>query len=118
MESPMKSLTWVPLALLFLGGDMSLHPLHAQQYVLIGWNDLGMHCANKDFSRMAVLPPYNNVVAQLIRKAPGQLPQIVTAVYTIEYSIPGNTYSVGKTNFWTYAQQLFGLAQPLPQNIG
>jgi hypothetical protein len=92
--------------------------LFAQQYILLGWNDLGMHCANKDFSKMAVLPPYNNVYAQLILKMPNQNPQIVKDGFIIEYSIPGNTYSVGKTNFWTYAQQLFGLPQPLPQNIG
>jgi hypothetical protein len=67
---------------------------------------------------MAVLPPYNTVTAQLIKKIPGGLPQLVTVGYTVSYSIPGNTYSVGKTNFWTYAQQLFGLSQPLPPNIG
>jgi len=89
-----------------------------QGYILIGWNDLGMHCSNKDFSKIAVLPPYNNVRAQLIRKLPNQKPQIITTGYTVEYSIPGNTYSVGKTNFWTYAQKLFNLTSPLPPNIG
>jgi hypothetical protein len=90
----------------------------AQQYIVIGWNDLGMHCANKYFGKIAVLPPYNNVYAQIIKKQNGQLPQIMTAGFTVEYSIPYNTYSVGKTDFWTYAQQLFGLASPLPANIG
>jgi hypothetical protein len=90
----------------------------SQDYILLGWNDLGMHCANKGFSKVVVLPPYNNVSAQLVLKQPGQSPQLVTSGYTIEYSIPNNTYSVGKTDFWTYAQQLFGLASPLPPNIG
>jgi hypothetical protein len=90
----------------------------SQEYVLLGWNDLGMHCSNKDFAKIAVLPPYNNITAQLIVRRPNQLPQVVTSGYTIEYSIPNNTYSVGKTNFWTYAQQLFGLSSPLPSNIG
>ena len=90
----------------------------AQEYILIGWNDLGMHCANKDFSKIAILPPFNNINAQLIKKVPGENPKIVTTGYEIEYSIPGNTYSVGKTNFWTYAQQLFNLPNPLPDNIG
>jgi hypothetical protein len=93
-------------------------PSAAQQYVLIGWNDLGMHCSNKNFSKVVVLPPFNNITAQLILKQDGQLPQIVTTGYTVEYSIPNNTFSVGKTDFWTYAQQLFGLASPLPANIG
>ena len=90
----------------------------AQSYVLVGWNDLGMHCANKDFSKIAILPPFNNIYAQLIKKTPGQIPQVITSGVIVEYNIPGNTYSVGKTNFWTYAQQLFGLPQPLPDNIG
>lgn len=101
------------LAILFVSISAS-----AQEYVLLGWNDLGMHCSNKDFSKMAVLPPYNTVTAQLIKKIPGGLPQVMTDGYSVSYSIPGNTYSVGKTNFWTYAQQLFGLPQPLPPDIG
>jgi hypothetical protein len=34
----------------------------------------------------------------------------------ITYEIPGNTYSVGKTNFWDYEDILFGVQ--LPPNIG
>jgi len=67
---------------------------------------------------MAVLPPYNNVYAVLIIKQTGQLPQIVNVGYKIEYNIPNNTTSITKTNFWTYAQELFGLPNPLPNNIG
>jgi hypothetical protein len=93
-------------------------PAISQEYVLVGWNDLGMHCSNKNFSKVVVLPPYNNVTAQLIVKMPGQSPRVVDSGYTIEYHIPNNTYSVGKTDFWTYAQQLFGLPNPLPPNIG
>ena len=90
----------------------------AGEYVLTGWNDLGMHCSNKFFGKIAVLPPYNNVRAQLIHTSPGLPPVVLTTGFVIEYSIPGNTYSVGKTDFWTYAQQLFGLPNPLPPNIG
>ncbi|MFA6234341.1 MAG: T9SS type A sorting domain-containing protein [Bacteroidota bacterium] len=89
----------------------------AQSYVLLGWNDLGMHCSNKDFSKIAVLPPYNNIHAQLVMKSQDGA-DLVTNGYTVSYSIPGNTYSVGKTNFWTYAQQLFSLPAPLTPNIG
>jgi hypothetical protein len=93
-------------------------PAISQEYVLVAWNDLGMHCANQDFSKIAVLPPFNNVNAQLILRQSDQPPLVVTSGYTLEYSIPNNTYSVGKTNFWTYAQQIFGLPAPLPDNIG
>ena len=30
-------------------------------YIVIGWNDLGMHCYNPDFQDLAVLPPYNTL---------------------------------------------------------
>jgi hypothetical protein len=115
----MKYVTFLFSALLFIIITIFSYTVSAQQtYILLGWNDLGMHCANKDFSKIAVLPPFNNVHAQLILKQPNQLPQVVNAGYTISYNIPYNTYSVGKTNFWTYAQVLFGLPQPLPNNIG
>ncbi len=92
-------------------------PLFAQDYIIIGWNDLGMHCSNKDFSRIVVLPPYNNVRAQAIKVGDEtHLPEVVTTGLHVTYEIPGNTYSVGKTNFWDYEDQLFGVS--LPDNIG
>ena len=34
------------------------HPATPQaNYVLLGWNDLGMHCYNRYFQDLAVLPP-------------------------------------------------------------
>jgi len=86
-------------------------------YLIIGWNDLGMHCSNKDFSKIAILPPYNNLNAVVIKKGTATtLPEIVISGITVNYSIPGNTYSVGKTNFWDYELPLFGVN--LPDNIG
>jgi uncharacterized protein (DUF2141 family) len=114
MEDKMRKTIRLFLITLLFGGIANAQ----STYVLIGWNDLGMHCDNKSFANIAVLPPYNNIYAQLIQKVPGQLPHIVTTGVTISYSIPGNTYSVGKTDFWTYAQKLFGLSAPLPPNIG
>ena len=86
----------------------------ADQYKIIGWNDLGMHCMNESFANLAVLPPYNNLWAQVIRQGPN--PEIVTSGVTVEYSIIDNTYSVGKTDFWQYAKQLFGA--DLAPNVG
>lgn len=89
----------------------------ADEYVILSWNDLGMHCANKDFSKICVLPPYNNLKAQVIKRGSGgNYPEIITSGFNVTYSIPGNTYSVGKTNFWTYASALFGVN--LSPNIG
>jgi hypothetical protein len=83
-------------------------------YVIVGWNDLGMHCYDREYADIAVLPPYNNLWAQVILR--GDPPQIVTDGITVTYSIQDNSYSVGKTNFWSYAQALFGVN--LPANIG
>ena len=89
----------------------------AQNYIVIGWNDLGMHCSNQDFSKIVILPPYNNITAQVIKMGDAQnLPELVTTDLHITYEIPGNTYSVGKTNFWDYEDQLFNVN--LPDNIG
>jgi hypothetical protein len=89
---------------------------HPSGYVVLAWNDLGMHCYDRDYQVMGVLPPFNTLWAQVIKV--GDPPQIVTSGVTVEYSFADNTYSVGKTNFWTYAQKLFNLPQPLPDNVG
>lgn len=88
----------------------------AGEYVVLSWNDLGMHCYNQDYQYLAVLPPFNTLWAQVVRV--GDPPQIVTDTNEIEltYHFADNTYSAGKTNFWDYAQQLFGV--PLAPDIG
>ena len=83
-------------------------------YVVIGWNNLGMHCYNRNFSDLAVLPPWNTLLAQVIQR--GDPPVIVTEGITVTFSFPENTYSVGKSNFWDYSLPLFGV--DLPDNIG
>lgn len=87
------------------------------EYVIVISNDLGMHCMNKDHANLSVLPPFNTLNAQVIRRGDGTTtPQIVTSGITLEYSIPGNTYSVGKTDFWDWDVELFGV--DLPPNVG
>lgn len=86
-------------------------------WVILSWNDLGMHCMNRNHLNLSVLPPYNNMTAQVIHRGnAASLPQLVTTGVTLNYSIPGNTESASKTDFWTYAPALFGLNLPL--NIG
>ena len=52
--------------------------VYSQEYVLLGWNDLGMHCTSLDFSKVSVLPPFNNVYAQLVMKGKSGKPKVVT----------------------------------------
>ena len=86
-------------------------------YALLAWNDLGMHCVDgSDYSVFSILPPYNNLHAQLVNTSNGSL---VTSGVTLSYESVAdatgsiNTISSTKTNFWQYVQSLFGV-QPVP----
>lgn len=96
------------------GAPQPTQPNALGPYVVMGYNDLGMHCMNEDFSEIAVLPPYNTLHAQVIQRGDG--PHIVTSGVTVRYWIPSNTESASKSNFWRYAPALFGVA--LPPNVG
>ena len=86
-------------------------------YVLIGWNDLGMHCSNKRFEDLAVLPPFNTFWALLVERGDSTRPPVLHgAPFTISYRVEGNTYSVGKTDFWSWEDRLFGVQ--LPDDVG
>ncbi len=87
-------------------------------YVVFAWNDLGMHCLNPTYNELVILPPYNTVNVQVVRK--GNPPQVVTSGVTVEYKILNNTSSVGKREyggFWTHFTALFGGTRPA-DNIG
>lgn len=86
----------------------------ASSMVALGYNDLGMHCMNQDFSQFMILPPFNTMHTLVLLR--GEKPQFVTSGITVNYSVPGNTSSAGKTNFWQYAQPLLGLS--LAPNVG
>ncbi|MEZ6050003.1 MAG: hypothetical protein R3C02_01220 [Planctomycetaceae bacterium] len=86
----------------------------SETYTVLGFNDLGMHCMNPEFSEMCILPPFNTLRAQVIKR--DSSPNILTGDLNVHYSIPGNTVSSNKTNFWQYTQQLFGVT--LPNNVG
>ncbi|HUW59515.1 MAG TPA: cytochrome c3 family protein [Candidatus Bathyarchaeia archaeon] len=75
---------------------------------VIAYNDLGMHCMNRDFSEFMILPPYNVVHAMVIARADD--PNLVTDGISIRYEILSNTTSVDKTNFWDFAPDLFGVS--------
>jgi len=98
------------------GGGSGDIPANSMEYVVFAWNDLGMHCLNPTYDAAVILPPYNTVWAQVIKR--GNPPEIVTAGLTVEYRIVDNTYSYGKTDsyggdfaqFWDNAQALFGVS--------
>ena len=92
--------------------------LHAGggQWTVLGWNNLGMHCMDDDYSVFTILPPFNTVDAQLI-DATGKLvksPAGLTFTYEAVADPTGsiNRTSVGKTNFWTHTGALYGALAP------
>jgi hypothetical protein len=110
---------WIPLHATPAAAatDETMENLALGPYIVIGWNDLGMHCMNKTFADLAVLPPFNTFWATVIKRGDAtHLPQVMGAPYSVEYRIEDNTYSVGKTDFWSHENQLFGVN--LPDNVG
>ncbi|WP_177420796.1 DUF5666 domain-containing protein [endosymbiont of Lamellibrachia barhami] len=94
---------------------------------VLAFNDLGMHCADLDYTTFVVLPPFNVIRSQVIER--GATPRILSSaevdvaykaqmdaagsINTTSQNLPG---SVQKTNFWdinpasgnTYVFDLFG----------
>jgi hypothetical protein len=83
---------------------------------IIGWNNLGMHCMDDDYSVFSILPPYNTVDCQLI-DASGKLVRNTSGL-TVTYQAVAdpdgsiNRSSLGKSTFWDHSQALFGVALP------
>ena len=89
--------------------------LTAATSTILGWNNLGMHCMDSDYSVFTILPPYNTIEAQLIVRG-----VLVTngAGYTVTYQAIAdpsgsiNTTAIGKGNFYTYTPYLYGALAP------
>lgn len=84
-------------------------------HTLLAFNDLGMHCMEKEFSVFTVLPPFNVVNAQVIERDSKGIPHLLddqdievhfSPVMDAQGSI--NSSSIEKTQFWSYASDLFG----------
>jgi hypothetical protein len=89
-------------------------PAAKMSYVILAWNDLGMHCDQNDYSYFMVLPPYNTLHAQVFRRG-GEGAGLITSGVTVSYSFPKKTNSALHTNFWAYAPQ-YGFN--VPTNVG
>jgi hypothetical protein len=86
-------------------------------YSVFAWNDLGMHCLNPSYDKLVILPPYNNVMAQVVKR--GNPPEVVTSGLTVSYKLTNNTSSYNKRSyggFWDFANKLFGVT--LTHDIG
>ena len=95
-------------------------PVGTGNYMLTAWNDLGMHCMDgNDFSIWSVLPPFNNLHAQLKDRRGGLVTSGVTLTYEATIGTDGkiNTSSADKTNFWNFSNRLFPNSNLAP-NVG
>ena len=64
---------------------------------IVGWNDLGMHCMDgKDYSVYSILPPYNNVNAQII--SGGKLVKSATGLKVTYEAVADPTGSINRTS--------------------
>lgn len=94
----------------------------ATNYQVLAFNDLGMHCYDKDFSVCSLLPPFNVVHAQVVEK--GATPRLlddsqveVTYAAVVDETGSINSTSIGKSNFWRFASSLFGVSLAPDQGI-
>ncbi len=77
---------------------------------LLGWNNLGMHCMDSDYSVFSILPPYNTIECQLV--VAGKL--VTNASYSVTYEAVAdpsgsiNKTSIGKGNFYEWVQPAYG----------
>lgn len=77
------------------------------EYVLLAWNNLGMHCISDSDPYWILLPPANDLFAQLIRR--DDVPELVTEGVVIEYAVEeGFEHPEKHVRFWEFAQSLLG----------
>ncbi|EGW54728.1 hypothetical protein [Candidatus Endoriftia persephonae] len=104
-------------------------PVVSGSHRVLAFNDLGMHCADLDYSNFVVLPPFNVVHSQVIER--GATPRLldnseVVVTYKAQLDANGSitttsqnppSGSFTKSNFWdinpatgnTYVFDLFGI---------
>jgi cytochrome bd-type quinol oxidase subunit 1 len=84
-------------------------------YVLLVWNDLGMHCMTDGDAWFSFLPPANTLEAQLIKRT--DPPVLVHQNVEITYSVDkGFENPSAHTDFWKFAESLYG--KKLEPNVG
>lgn len=91
----------------------------AGDYAVFAWNDLGMHCLNPTYDKLVILPPYNTINAQVIKR--GNPPEVITSEITVEYRLIDNTSSYPKREykaFWDNSNKLFGVTLAHDKGLG
>jgi len=78
------------------------------EYVLLVWNDLGMHCLSDNDKYFVFLPPANTLNAQFFKR--GEKPGIVTKGVKLLYEVDEPYQHPEKhVRFWEFAEKNFGV---------
>ncbi|TFH26862.1 MAG: cytochrome C [Bacteroidia bacterium] len=86
------------------------------EYVLLVWNDLGMHSISDNEKYFSFLPPGNTLNAQLFKRGP--LPQLISSGVTMEYSVEeGFKNPSNHSMFWEYDSVIYGVDLPEGQGL-
>jgi hypothetical protein len=98
------------------GDDQQNPPSSGSDTVLLAFNDLGMHCLDREFSIFSILPPFNVVNAQVVAQDGSGKPVVMGAnevelryAQMTDSSGSTNSSSTDKTDFWQHAEGLFGV---------
>jgi hypothetical protein len=95
--------------------DIPAFDIKNSKYILLVWNDLGMHCISDSDPWFVILPPANTLEAQLIKRGP--TPEIITAGIELTYQVEaGHEYPSNHVEFWNYSEKIFGVK--LEDDIG
>jgi len=85
------------------------------EYILLAWSKFGMHFISDSDSWWMLLPPGNDISAQLIRR--GETPEMITEGVELTYRVePGFEHPSTKVKFWDYSKALLG--KKLPPDTG
>ncbi len=71
------------------------------ELVILGHNDLGMHCIQPDYSKFFILPVGNNLVVQVFERSDES--ELVTDGIRVKYEINSQDDPAKYSNFWRYA---------------
>ncbi len=102
------------------GGGVAPATANAE-YIVLAWNDLGMHCLNPTYDAAVILPPFNTVQAQVVKR--GANPQLMDAAsgITVRFRLVNNSSSSDKRSygqFWTNLRALFGVTRSKDVGVG
>ena len=87
------------------------------EYVLLSWNNLGMHCISDSDPYWILLPPANDLFAQLVKR--GDSPEIITEGVEISFQVEdGFEYPEKHVRFWEFADKLLGADLPKGTGVG